>query len=235
MPRWRWGACSGKRRLRGEAADADSLGSAPAGGGRSQVQGGDADGQPGLLARSAPDGLRNRLVGRDRQRHRSACGDRRAPSWPQGMQTIPPDEPVSAAGLDWDLWLGGAAMRPYTSGGWDKEHAPDRPSSSGRLLSAVQLAGILRFRHGFAGRLGHPHPGSGESGAAIGHADCRGMHPRGTKSTFTYPLRSVLRYDFPARGNMPPVSVYWYDGVHGASCRICIARRAWKTKSCCRG
>jgi len=37
------------------------------------------------------------------------------------------------------------------------------------------------------------------------------------RGTFTYPLRAVLRYDFPARGNVPPVSVYWYDGVHGTN------------------
>jgi hypothetical protein len=34
-----------------------------------------------------------------------------SPNWPQGMQTIPPEEPVPP-GLDWDLWLGCAAMRP---------------------------------------------------------------------------------------------------------------------------
>jgi len=42
-----------------------------------------------------------------------------APSWPQGIQEIPPPDPVPA-GLDWDLWLGGAAMRPYASGGWER-------------------------------------------------------------------------------------------------------------------
>ncbi len=36
-------------------------------------------------------------------------------SWPQGMQTLPAPEKVPDT-LDWDLWLGGAAARPYTSG-----------------------------------------------------------------------------------------------------------------------
>ncbi|MGH9370724.1 MAG: Gfo/Idh/MocA family oxidoreductase, partial [Vicinamibacterales bacterium] len=35
--------------------------------------------------------------------------------WPQGMQTLPATEKVPDT-LDWDLWLGGAAFRPYTSG-----------------------------------------------------------------------------------------------------------------------
>jgi hypothetical protein len=37
------------------------------------------------------------------------------------------------------------------------------------------------------------------------------------RSTFAYPLRSTLRFDFPARGNMPPVSVYWYDGARSGN------------------
>jgi hypothetical protein len=28
-----------------------------------------------------------------------------------------------------------------------------------------------------------------------------------------FPAKSVLRYDFPARGSMPPVKVFWHDGL----------------------
>jgi hypothetical protein len=37
------------------------------------------------------------------------------PSWPQEMATIPPPTPVPDT-LDWDLWLGGSAARPFTAG-----------------------------------------------------------------------------------------------------------------------
>src|SRR5499427_8999816 len=37
------------------------------------------------------------------------------PGWPQGMQKIPSPTPVPDT-LDWDLWLGTAASRPYTAG-----------------------------------------------------------------------------------------------------------------------
>ena len=40
------------------------------------------------------------------------------PAWPQGMQAIPAGEPIPST-LDWDLWLGTAAWRQYTSGGFD--------------------------------------------------------------------------------------------------------------------
>src|SRR5262245_42404010 len=54
------------------------------------------------------------------------------PSWPQGMTKIPPPTPVPET-LDWDLWLGGAAWRPYTAG--DDEYRAfiaERNSRGGR-------------------------------------------------------------------------------------------------------
>src|SRR5262245_16874158 len=32
-------------------------------------------------------------------------------------------------------------------------------------------------------------------------------------SGFMFPKKSVIRYDFPARGSMPPVKLFWYDGL----------------------
>ncbi len=40
------------------------------------------------------------------------------PIWPPGLTAIPPPEPVPDT-LDWDLWLGIAEKRPYTTGGPD--------------------------------------------------------------------------------------------------------------------
>ena len=33
------------------------------------------------------------------------------------------------------------------------------------------------------------------------------------KSKYTFPKRQVIRFDFPARGTMPPVAVFWHDGM----------------------
>ncbi len=33
------------------------------------------------------------------------------------------------------------------------------------------------------------------------------------KSNYYYPTKSVIRFDFPARGSMPPVKIFWYDGM----------------------
>ena len=52
-------------RVRGEAADADRLGGAAAAGGGAEVQGGDADGEPGVFARGDAGGVRDHLGGGD--------------------------------------------------------------------------------------------------------------------------------------------------------------------------
>ena len=89
-------------------------------------------------------------------------------SWPQGMQTLPAPEKVPDT-LDWDLWLGGAACASL--------HVRRRGVSEGiqpaavRLLPAVQLARLLRFRHQPDRRLGHPPARAGEPGAAAGQPD----------------------------------------------------------------
>jgi hypothetical protein len=52
-------------------------------------------------------------------------------SWPEGMQTLPATEKVPDT-LDWDLWLGPAAFRPYTSG--DEAYRKEYPNQFGFYL-----------------------------------------------------------------------------------------------------
>jgi hypothetical protein len=35
------------------------------------------------------------------------------------------------------------------------------------------------------------------------------------KNSLTFPTKSVIRFDFPARGAMPPLKLFWYDGARG--------------------
>ncbi|MGD0497990.1 MAG: Gfo/Idh/MocA family oxidoreductase [Bryobacteraceae bacterium] len=140
-----------------------------------------------------------------------------APNWPQGLQKIPSPDPVPA-GLDWDVWLGGAAMRPYTAGGWDKDHSPDgRSYSGGWFYQPHNWRGFYDFGTGSLGDWGIHTLGPANQALQLGMPIAVEVIRAEQRSTFTYPLRAVLRYDFAARGNMPPVSVYWYDGVHGTS------------------
>lgn len=53
------------------------------------------------------------------------------PSWPQEMTKIPAPTPVPNT-LDWDLWLGGAAERPFTAGDADYKAFVEQRNARGR-------------------------------------------------------------------------------------------------------
>ncbi len=117
------------------------------------------------------------------------------PVWPQGKITQPlPAQPVRES-LNWDLWLGTAPYRPYNEdylphdwrGWWD--------FGCGAL---GDMACHIMDPANWALRLGSPI--SVECVSQVG------------KNEQTAPIKSVIRYEFPARQGMPPVTVYWHDG-----------------------
>jgi predicted dehydrogenase len=138
-----------------------------------------------------------------------------APSWPQGLQQIPAKEPTPKE-MEWDLWLGCQSPRDYTSGGWDKDHVPTGSSSPGGFYHPFNWRGFYDFGTGSLGDWGIHTLGPANWALKLGSPISVEVTRAESRSKFMFPLRSVLRYDFPARGAMPPVSVYWYDGVHGA-------------------
>jgi predicted dehydrogenase len=144
-----------------------------------------------------------------------------SPNWPQGMQAIPFAEPVPT-GLDWDLWLGCATMRPYTSGGWDKDHTPNGMTgpyngSNYGFYVPHDWRGFFDFGTGALGDAAIHALGPANHALQLTMPVAVECTRAEEKSKFAYPLRSVLRYDFPARGNMPPVSIYWYDGARSGN------------------
>ena len=82
-------------------------------GGGGQVQGRHADGQSGLLARVQPRGGGDRMVRRHRRRDRSAHFDHARHASDGHAGSSRPESAVPGT-LDWQAWLGGAAMRPYS-------------------------------------------------------------------------------------------------------------------------
>lgn len=113
--------------------------------------------------------------------------------WPQGVER-PKDTPPVPKTLDWDLWLGPATERPYNPiylpfrwrGWWD--------FGTGALGDIGCHAFDPVFR---ALKLGAPT--SVEASSTRVNQE-------------TYPLASMVTYQFPARGTMPPVKLTWYDG-----------------------
>jgi predicted dehydrogenase len=113
--------------------------------------------------------------------------------WPQGVER-PTETPPVPDTLDWDLWLGPAPHRPY-----HPDYAPFRwrgwwDFGSGGLgdMGIHNLAPIFA-----ALKLGAPTRVSASSTPQVGDS---------------VPLASMVHYQFPARGDMPPVALHWYDG-----------------------
>ena len=117
------------------------------------------------------------------------------PIWPQGLPDLPPPSPVPST-FDWDLWLGVAASRPYSD-----KYAP------------FNWRGFLDFGCGSLGDMACHILGAPNMALKLGSptsVEC--THLEG-KSSYYYPAKSVIRFDFPARGPMPPVKIFWYDAM----------------------
>ena len=106
----------------------------------------------------------------------------------------PPEAPPVPEGLDWDLWLGPAPERPYHPAyhPWRWRDWRDFGTSSLGDLGCHVLSTVFK-----ALKLTYPISVEGE---------CVELGPE------IYPRTYKVRYEFPARGEMPPVTVTWHDG-----------------------
>ena len=113
--------------------------------------------------------------------------------WPQGVAR-PMDTPPVPATLDWDLWLGPAPERPY--------HPAYLP---------VKWRGWWDFGTGALGDIGcHSFDPVFRALKLGAPASVEASSTRVNEETF--PLASMVTYQFPARGELPPVKLVWSDG-----------------------
>lgn len=113
--------------------------------------------------------------------------------WAQGIER-PKDEPPVPATLNWDLWLGPARWRPYHSA-----YAPFR------------WRGWWDFGSGGLGDMGIHNIAPVFSALKL---EAPTSVDASSTAVFeeTLPVASCVHYEFPARGDMPPVKLHWYDG-----------------------
>lgn len=126
--------------------------------------------------------------------------------WAQGIER-PKETPPEPETMAWDLWLGPAAERPY-----HPAYAPFRwrgwwDFGSGGLgdMGIHNLAPVFS-----ALKLGAPESIVASSTPVFAE---------------TVPLACTVHYQFPARGDLPPVKVHWYDGGLLPECPPEIADR----------
>ena len=115
------------------------------------------------------------------------------PIWPQGIAR-PMDRPDVPKYLDWDLWLGPAPERPY--------HPAYHP---------FKWRGFWDFGTGALGDMGCHIIDAAfwalDLGAPVA-VEAESSDVNGE----TAPSWSIVRYEFPQRGNKPAVKLTWYDG-----------------------
>jgi predicted dehydrogenase len=141
------------------------------------------------LANGAIGPVREVHVWSDRPTHRG-----KMPLWwAQGIER-PTETPAVPATMDWDLWLGPAPSRPY-----HPAYAPFR------------WRGWWDFGSGGIGDMGIHNMAPVFSALKLGapesvQASSTPVFPE------TVPLAAIVHYQFPARGDLPPVKLHWYDG-----------------------
>lgn len=146
-------------------------------------------------------------------------------SCPMGMQVIPPPTPIPDT-LDWDLWLGGAEWREFTAGDeayrqYAKAQMTPPPPYGWDPTCGFYLPWNWRAFYDFgthmSGHEGIHHFGPAQMALKLHpkhliSVEC--LEKEGT-SSFLFPSKSKVRWEFGARGDMPPVTITWEDGVEG--------------------
>lgn len=115
--------------------------------------------------------------------------------WSSKWSRRPQETPPVPSMLDWDLWLGPAPQRPY--------HPAYHPGvwrcwwDFGCGMMGDRGAHTLDPVF-WALKLGHP---------TSVEATSLDLNPD------THPVASIVTYRFPARGDLPPVKLTWYEGL----------------------
>ncbi|MBS0261587.1 MAG: Gfo/Idh/MocA family oxidoreductase [Planctomycetes bacterium] len=154
------------------------------------TQGGSLDG-----FRSAVEVLRAGAIGAVREVH--VWTDRCGRFWKQAPDVVarPIDKPAVPAHVHWNEFLGPAPERPYSPlyhpfawRGW-------RDFGTGALGDMACHLANMPF---YALNLGYPSSITAENSA---------VNPE------TFQQWATIRYEFPARGNLAPVSLVWWEGI----------------------
>jgi hypothetical protein len=151
----------------------------------------------GLIAARIKEGV----IGKLREIHNWT----NRPVWPQYTE-IPQDKPPIPKGFDWDLWLGPAVDRPYhphythtVFRGWYDFGGGAMADMGHYSLWAVFNALELSAPYAVEPLSTH-------------QVAFNGSTPRKIKNDYSFPLSSVVRFKFAAKGSRPAIDLVWHDG-----------------------
>lgn len=124
------------------------------------------------------------------------------PAYPCSL-TRPTDEQTPPQGMDWDLWIGPAPYRPFNSAYHPENWRPWWDFGSGTVGDMACHTLHIFFKEL---QLGAPK-------TVYGYASTRNT---GFFQNLPTPEcqsnANMVTWEYPARGNLPPLKLYWYDG-----------------------
>lgn len=127
------------------------------------------------------------------------------PVWPQ-YPTLPTETPAVPEGMNWDLWLGPEANRPYHP-----------------YYTNMVFRGWYDFGGGSMADMGHYSLWTVFKALALENptiiepnfshvCGIRDSSAFQVKNDFSFPFASSVRFKYPAKGARPAVDLIWYDG-----------------------
>lgn len=118
-----------------------------------------------------------------------------ASRWNKSLTGRPTDTPTMPGGVNWDLWIGPREPRPY--------HPAYVP---------VTWRDFWAFGGGGLGDFGCHDMDAAMWALDLGLPTTVEAHPAGQTNEEIAPHGEICYYEFPARGDKPPVKLTWYDG-----------------------
>jgi predicted dehydrogenase len=126
--------------------------------------------------------------------------------WPQGGTRPSGSDPVPD-GLHWDQWLGPAPDRPYL------DTYKEGKFKGKRVYQPFVWRGWWDFGTGALGDIGCHSLSGIFSALKVEFATAVELvKDSGDTTTEMFPSSSIIRWDIPARSEMPECRLFWYDG-----------------------
>jgi predicted dehydrogenase len=114
--------------------------------------------------------------------------------WPQGMTEWPKAE-TAPSHVAWDLFLGRAPNRPFSS-----------------AIHPFKWRGYIDYGCGALGDMACHLMDAAYWNLNLGAPTSVELKKIEGRSTVAFPKSAIVEYQFPARGNLPPVKLTWYEG-----------------------
>ena len=117
------------------------------------------------------------------------------PVWPQGGKRPEGEDPIPED-FDWDSWIGPAPMRPFKKG----------------VYHSFKWRGWWDFGCGTIGDMGC-HTADGMYWTMDpGHPTAVELISSSGPCDDAFPKKSIMKWEFPAKGKRPAFVAFWYDG-----------------------